>query len=167
MIGNKNINRNSSTINTKGGYESESEAKSMNSTTTSSTVPFFPTRNGESTGTTKNSARSVSQKNNQSNKRFLPKTQSLEDSTVMSNKDQSFSSILKEQVPCKYQPTKIKIVQTADYSHHDHHRINKALNNYSQFIHLAFRTKGKLNVPAIMSLAKTMGITINKNVITE
>jgi hypothetical protein len=32
---------------------------------------------------------------------------------------------------------------------------------------LAFRTKGKLNAHAIATLAKTMGITINKNVFTD
>jgi hypothetical protein len=87
ILSNKNINRNSSTINTKGGYESENDIKSMNSTTTSSTMPFI-TRNGDGgAGTSKNSARSVSQKNSTSNKRFLPKTQSLEDSTIISSKD--------------------------------------------------------------------------------
>lgn len=40
--------RNNSTIQAKVGYESENEAKSMNSTTTSSTIPLFPTRNTDS-----------------------------------------------------------------------------------------------------------------------
>ena len=57
--------RNNSTLNTK-GYESESEVKSTNSTTTSSTMQqFIPTRNFEQTNgsaTTKNSSRSLSQK---------------------------------------------------------------------------------------------------------
>ena len=57
--------RNNSTLNTK-GYESESEVKSTNSTTTSSTLQqFIPTRNFEQTNgsaTTKTSSRSLSQK---------------------------------------------------------------------------------------------------------
>lgn len=54
--------RNNSTINSK-GYESENDAKSMNSTTTSSTMNIIPTRNFENTNapnTTKNSSRSLS-----------------------------------------------------------------------------------------------------------
>lgn len=40
--------RNNSTINSKGEYESENESKSMNSTTTSSTMQFISqTRNYE------------------------------------------------------------------------------------------------------------------------
>ncbi len=57
--------RNNSTMNTK-GYESESEVKSTNSTTTSSTLQhFIPTRNFDQNNgsiTTKNSSRSLSQK---------------------------------------------------------------------------------------------------------
>lgn len=37
--------RNNSTMNSKGGYDSEGEVKSTNSTTTSSTLQFIPTRN--------------------------------------------------------------------------------------------------------------------------
>ena len=55
--------RNNSTLNTK-GYESESEVKSTNSTTTSSTLQqFIPTRNfdqNNGSATTKNSSRSLS-----------------------------------------------------------------------------------------------------------
>lgn len=76
--------RNSSTIQSKAGYESENETKSMNST--SSTLPFFPTRNTEAnvttSGTTKNSSRSLSQKGSQSTtnqKKLQSKALSLEE----------------------------------------------------------------------------------------
>ena len=53
--------RTNSTIQPKGEYESENETKSMNSTTTSSTMPFVPTRNLDNNNpTNKNSSRSLS-----------------------------------------------------------------------------------------------------------
>ena len=59
----------------------------------------------------------------------------------------------------KYGPAKIKILQNwEEYAHHADHRINVCLNNYNAMVQMLFRTKGKLNIPAIMSLAKQMGL---------
>lgn len=41
------------------------------------------------------------------------------------------------------------------------------LNNYNQFITLAFRGKGKININGLTALGKQMGITINKNWFTD
>ena len=146
--------RNNSTMNSK-GYESESEVKSTNSTTTSSTLQhFIPTRNFDQNGgsnTTKNSSRSLSQKGTQPRKNFQ-KVQA-----IGNNEDQSSLTpflILKDPNAKKYPPTKIKILSPYDYTQHESHRINIALNNYNNFIQLCFKNKGKINLPTVIKLAK-------------
>lgn len=171
--------RNNSTINSKSGnqggeYESETETRSMNSTTTSSTVMHFmanQTRNHNKAGDTvdKSSARSMSQKGTGSVPRRLgQKAATLEEGGQQSMlQTQVFGG--GHQQNQKYGPAKIRILQNwEDYSHHKEHRINLCLSNYNQMLQLLFRTKGKLNMGAVFALAKTMGLSgaVTKNMFT-
>jgi hypothetical protein len=75
--------------------------------------------------------------------------------------------ILKDPNAKKYPPTKIKILSPFDYTQHESHRINIALNNYNNFIQLCFKQKGKINVPAVLKLAKQIGVPVTQNMFND
>ena len=41
------------------------------------------------------------------------------------------------------------------------------LNNYNNFIQLCFRQKGKLNVPAIIKVGKTLGLNLTASMFSD
>lgn len=67
----------------------------------------------------------------------------------------------------KYPPTKIKILSPYDQAQHENHRINVTLNNYNQFIQLCFKQKGKVNVPAVIKLGKSLGLNLTLGMFTD
>ena len=96
-------------ISTRRGYDSENEAKSLNSTTTSSTFPNFKATGQNQTNTPKNprkmSTRSLSQ---------IPKSVRVNRKDDIVGKDKEFMTISVDDIANhyseKYAPTKIKIV---------------------------------------------------------
>ena len=124
------------------GYDSENEAKSLNSTTTSSTFPNFKVAGQNQTNTPKNprkmSTRSLSQ---------IPKSVRInrkEDN--IGGKDKEFMTISVDDIANhyseKYAPTKIKIVQKVEHNlKHMTHPINRMLADYNEFTKLVFRTR--------------------------
>ena len=126
------------------GYESENEAKSLNSTTTSSTFPNlnkagYATRQQNTPRQPKMSTRSLSQ---------IPNTvriqRKITDDINAANIGGGIGSAedALNSLGSKYPPTKIKIIQNVNkYNDHQDHPISKMLSDYNEFTRLVFRTR--------------------------
>lgn len=156
----------------KRGYESETEAKSLNSTTTSSTFPNL--KNGQA-GLKQNNTPRQPRKMSTRSLNQMPQSVRIQRKTTDDINGNGAASaaeqvdLMMSQFNERYPPTKIKIVQNVDsYNQHSDHPINRMLTDYNEFTRLIFRTRVSesraiQNIPYALKLAKRLGIALHKN----